>query len=493
MKPWHARGAVLLLVAGLASGASSSPQASSLPQERPRPQSSYGGAELARDASSPQPTAFINPTNTALESLQSIDARLALMDGVAAAKWQAGTPVLDPVREAQVLEQVVQLATDHGLEPDAARALFNLQMRLARDWQERQQQQWRAAGGLPVGTFVPNLVKQIRPQLDVITARQLLLFSRDHADWTEAALLRSAYLANQNTLSSLAKLPEVDREALWFALVALENAPASALPRLRTTGALRVGLTGDYAPFSLEHPDGSLSGTDVILAERLADALAADGREGGEVRYVRTTWRTLLPDLLAGKFDVALGGISITADRLAAAAFSAPYHRGGKTFIARCADGERYATLALADQAAVRVLVNPGGTNERFVRAQFHRAQVKVVPDNRAVFAALLAGDGDLMVTDDVEVALQTRRHPALCRATNLLFEPSIKAVMMRRDPALEAVVNGWMNSELQADVPALLLEQALQQAKPERQQQRQQHRQQQRQQQTQQTGATAP
>ena len=111
--------------------------------------------------------------------------------------------------------------------------------------------------------------------------------------------------------------------------------------------------------------------------------------------------------------------------------------------------------------------MNPGGTNERFVRAQFHQAQVKVVPDNRAVFAALLAGDGDLMVTDDVEVALQTRRHPALCRATNLLFEPSNKAVMMGRDPALETAVNDWMKSELRANVPASLLEQALRQAQP--------------------------
>jgi len=478
---WRALGAALLLVAGLESGASSLPQETSSPQEPSSPQASRStpfpccGSELARDASPPQPTAFINPTHTALESLQSIDARLALMDGVAAAKWQAGTPVLDPVREAQVLEQVVRLATDYGLEPDAARTLFDLQMRLARDWQERQQQQWRAAGGLPVGTFVPNLVKHIRPQLDVITTRQLLLFSRDHADWTEAALLRSAYLANQNTLSSLAKLPAADREALWTALVALKDAPVSALQRVRTTGALRVGLTGDYAPFSLEHPDGSLSGTDVILAERLADTLVGDGREGSEVRYIRTTWRTLLPDLLAGKFDVALGGISITPDRLAVAAFTAPYHHGGKTFIARCADGERYATLALADVPPVRVLVNPGGTNERFVRAQFQQANVTVVPDNRAVFAALLAGDGDLMVTDDVEVALQTKRHPALCRATPLLFEPSTKAVMMTRGPAFEAVVNDWMQRELQAGVPALLLEQALRQAKPERQQQTQQ------------------
>ena len=183
------------------------------------------------------------------------------------------------------------------------------------------------------------------------------------------------------------------------------------------------------------------------------------------MRYIRTTWRTLLPDLLAGKFDVALGGVSITSDRLAVAAFSPPYHRGGKTFLARCADGDRYATLALADLPTVRVLVNPGGTNERFVRAQFRQANVKVVPDNRAVFAALLANEGDLMVTDDVEVALQTRLHPALCRATNLLFDPAAKAVLVSRDPVLEAAVNDWMEQQLRAGVPALLLEQALRQA----------------------------
>ena len=448
MKRWHLLGAALLLSTSLAS----------FP---------CGGAELPGDASLPHPTTFVNPTATAIEMLQTIDARLALMDGVAAAKWHSDKPVLDTAREAEVLEQVTAQATRHGLAAEPARVLFALQMRLAREWQERQHVTWREQGGLPADTAVPDLAKQIRPQLDRITAKQLLLLTRDQADWSDTAILRAAYLTQQTALTSLAQLSEADREALWSALVALDDAPASALPRIRSTGALRVGLTGDYAPFSLERPDGSLEGTDVILAERLADTLAGTGLEGAEVRYIRTTWRTLLPDLLAGKFDVALGGISVTADRLAAAAFTAPYHQGGKTFIARCADGSRYATLALADQTTVRVLMNPGGTNERFVRAQFHQAQVKVVPDNRAVFAALLAGDGDLMVTDDVEVALQIRRHPALCRATNLLFEPSNKAVMMGRDPALETAVNDWMKSELRANVPASLLEQALRQAQP--------------------------
>ena len=448
MKRWLALCAALLLVANA--------------------QATDGVRELAPDAAASQPVrAFVNPAATAFETLQLLDARLALMDGVAAAKWQTGAPVLDAAREAQVLEQVVTLAGDHGLAPDTARAVFSLQMRLARDWQERRLKAWHAAGGLPRGTAVPDLARQIRPQLDRLTVQQLWLFNRDHADWNDAAVLRAAYLAHPAKLGALAQLPEADREALWTALAGLRNAPGTALQRTRITGALRVGLTGDYAPFSLEASDGTLSGTDVVLAKRLADALAGDGLEGGTVRFIRTTWRTLLPDLLAGKFDVALGGISVTADRLAAAAFTPAYHHGGKTFIARCADGERYATLALADQPTVRVLVNPGGTNERFVRAQFHQAQVQVIPDNRAVFAALLANEGDLMVTDDVEVALQTRLHPGLCRATPLLFEPAAKAVLMARDPAFEALATAWMEREVRAGGPALLLEQALRQAKP--------------------------
>jgi cyclohexadienyl dehydratase len=416
-------------------------------------------APPAADANAPR---FVDPAVSTRAVLQALDERLALMDGVAAAKWQAGTPILDATRERQVLEQVSRLAQGHGLAGPTVVAVFELQMRLARDWQTRRHAAWQELGGLPPGTVVPDLATQVRPRLDALTTRQLELFAQERGDWIDPALLQAAYRRESATFPALSSLAAEDREALWAALAGLRHAQGSALQRVRRTGILRVGLTGDYAPFSLEEASGTLTGTDVILAERLADHLAGDGLEGGTVHYVRTTWRTLLPDLLAGRFEVAVGGISVTADRAARAAFSPPYHHGGKTLLARCADGTRYATLADADRPEVRVLVNPGGTNERFVQARFRQAQVRVIPDNRAVFAALLAGDGDLMVTDDVEVALQTRLHPGLCRATDLLFEPAAKAVMLLPEPELQTAVDRWMQTELAAGVPARLLAQAL-------------------------------
>jgi cyclohexadienyl dehydratase len=229
------------------------------------------------------------------------------------------------------------------------------------------------------------------------------------------------------------------------------------LDRVRATHVLRVATTGDYAPFSLD-ANGHLSGADIELARDLAAYL------GVAPVFVRTSWPGLVNDLRDGRFDVALSGIGYTDERAALGLYSAAYHDGGKTLLARCADRERFDTAAELDRSEVRVIVNPGGTNERYVREHVHQAQILVHPDNRAVFAEIAAGRADVMVTDDIEAELQARRRPGqLCRTYPGTLTRGEKRILMARDPALLVLVDEWLAKAMAAARPARELERAMQ------------------------------
>jgi cyclohexadienyl dehydratase len=190
--------------------------------------------------------------------------------------------------------------------------------------------------------------------------------------------------------------------------------PAAARPlsAIKADGTLRVGLTGDYAPFSLHKPDGKIVGADVTMAESLAKSL------GVKLQIVPTTWKTLKDDLVADKYDVGMGGISVTADRAAVGAYSVAVSHDGKRPIVRCADKDKYTTLASIDKPDVKLIVNPGGTNERFANANLTHAHLEVFPDNKTIFEQVADGKADVMVTDGAEVDYQSRRHAGvLCPA----------------------------------------------------------------------------
>jgi cyclohexadienyl dehydratase len=111
-----------------------------------------------------------------------------------------------------------------------------------------------------------------------------------------------------------------------------------------------------------------------------------------------------------------MSGVSITLARAQKAFFSTAVQRVGKAACVRCADLDRFSSLAAIDTAGVKVAVNPGGTNEAFDRANLKAATVVLVPDNNAVYKAVMDGDADAMISDIIEVELQVRLHPeVLC------------------------------------------------------------------------------
>ena len=387
--------------------------------------------------------------------LELADQRLAVMPSVAAVKWQTHAPIFDPPRESAVIQRARDLGAPLGLAGDPVKHMFELQARLAREVQSALHAEWKAHGfayAEPITTLAA-----LRPQLDQLTVDLL------QATYIAAPVLqrdgfesRYAALAQQQLHSS--GWNDGNRTDLLGVLHSVRMTSVPALQRISASGVLRVGTTGDYAPFSLES-HGVLSGSDIELAEKLAAQLHS------RAVFIHTTWSSMLEDFAQGSFDLSMGGVSVTPAREARGAFSVPYSSGGKTLIARCNDSRQFRDgLASVDRPKVRVIVNPGGTNEQYVRANVHRAKIVLFPDNRGIFDELSAGHADVMITDDVEAELQSRRHVGLCRAFPGTLTHSDKAIFMPRDPELEKAVNEWLTSAIAAGEPARLLESYLRQ-----------------------------
>jgi cyclohexadienyl dehydratase len=210
---------------------------------------------------------------------------------------------------------------------------------------------------------------------------------------------------------------------------------------------LRVGSSGDYPPFSIAGPAGVPRGFDVDVAQSFADDT------GHRLDLVRFRWPALLDDLDRDRFDVAMSGVTIRADRALSVRFSRPYAVTGAVVVRR-ADAPQLASLDDVDRPEVRLAVNRGGHLERVTRARFRHAQIVPLDDNTLLHDVLLDGSVDAVVSESFEarswapdgiVVLEpfTRDRKAYA------VRPGEEELLVRLDDWLAArEADGWMTAQ---------------------------------------------
>jgi len=203
---------------------------------------------------------------------------------------------------------------------------------------------------------------------------------------------------------------------------------------------LVIGTTGDYRPLSFRESDGSYWGFGIEMAQAMANYL------GVETRFVPTSWPTLSADVLAEpqKFDFAIGGITITDARRETMLMSEGYLANGKTILCRSTEADRFHSLADIDKPEVRVMVNPGGLNEKFANANLTHATIIVHQQNEEIPSLIAAGEADVMITEITEAPYYVQTDSRL--AAPLLNEPfthgEIGVLMQKGQDDLLQMVN---------------------------------------------------
>ena len=201
---------------------------------------------------------------------------------------------------------------------------------------------------------------------------------------------------------------------------------------------IRVGTSGDYAPFSLALEGESIvfEGFDIAVARAFAEA------HGYELVPKRFRWSNLSQSLEAGRFDIAMSGITIAPDRSAIGRFSIPVVETGAVVIVR--ESDRYPDLESLDRSTVRIGVNAGGYLERVARGRFRRATLLAIPDNAAVLEALSTGNVQAVVSDTAEASLWLGFTPDARQLGPITRDR--KAYLVRADrPDLAAQLDRWL------------------------------------------------
>ena len=265
-----------------------------------------------------------------------------------------------------------------------------------------------------------------------------------------AALLVTGGVPNAFANTATPAAPQASAQAE----VKKDSKYESRLDAIIARGYIRVGTPGDYKPFTYLNPKtGEFEGYDIDAMKELAKSL------GVEVRFVQTSWPTLMSDLLADKFDIAAGGVTRNTDRQKKAFVTEGYIQFGKAPLIRAEDKDKYKTLEDINKPSVRIGLNPGGTNETFVRTYLKNATVTMVENNLDIPGLVANGTYDVMITDTLEAMVYEKADKRLYAAlTDNPFTKSEKAYMIHRgDFIFASYLDVWMDEmKLQGKFDAL-------------------------------------
>jgi cyclohexadienyl dehydratase len=226
---------------------------------------------------------------------------------------------------------------------------------------------------------------------------------------------------------------------LSLMIVLSVEAQESRLHQIIQKKEIRVGTSGDYPPFSYVNPQtNQYEGMDIALAQRLGEALDA------KVTFVRFKWPEINADLLADKFDIAMGGIGRNVARGKIFAYTQSTMTFGTCPLVRRGEEGKYPDFSAIDKPGVKVILNQGGINDRYFTPLLKQATLLRHNKNEEIALKVKDGTADVWITDNVEALYYAQRFSELAAVNpRKTFTVGTKGYMIRQG---DQVFLNWLN-----------------------------------------------
>ena len=213
----------------------------------------------------------------------------------------------------------------------------------------------------------------------------------------------------------------------------------SVIEEIKKRGVLRVGMS-TFVPWAMRAKDGSLVGFEIDVATQVAEDM------GVKVEFVPTAWSGIIPALIAKKFDVIIGGMSITAQRNLTVNFTIPYAHSGQQMVASM----KLAKGMMVDEfnaSKVTIACRRGATPCTAAGKLFPKASLRRFDDDAQAFQEVVNGNAHAFITSAPKPRFWMGKHPGkLFMPTEENLTQGDEAFALRKgDPDATNFFSNWI------------------------------------------------
>ena len=237
------------------------------------------------------------------------------------------------------------------------------------------------------------------------------------------------------------------------------SASADDLEAIKSSGELRIAMSGQYPPFNFVNEKNEVVGFDASIGTAIAERVGVKGA------LVTTAWDGIIAGLLANKFDTVVGSMTITPEREKVVDFVGPYYHAGRAVFVNDAS----AVQKLDELKGKTLGVTLGETHEKWAREQggWDVRTYKGLPE---LLLELKSGRVDAIVVDNIPVMVAVKETGEKVRrletpdieggsvAIGIAIRknnPELKAAMqkaldaMMADGSYEKIAMEWVGSDI--------------------------------------------
>ncbi len=210
---------------------------------------------------------------------------------------------------------------------------------------------------------------------------------------------------------------------------------------IKKRGRLHVGFA-TFVPWAMRDKQGNWVGFEIDVSAKLAKDL------GVEVDLIPTAWDGIIPSLIAGKFDVIIGGMTVTPARREQIDFTESYAQSNLSVAASKQIASKLKWPEDYNSASITFACRRGSTPCKYIEEKWPKATLRQFDDQAVAYLEVINGNAHAVIGNEPLPTFKVLQNPErLFKPTNEpLGEMEFEGMGFKKgNPAAIKVFNEWI------------------------------------------------